>query len=473
MRSGVGWLLAASLVATTVTVGPTPRRAASDDAVTVESGSIAIPTYRYEQALRVDPQAPFAPYERLDFAQVGAPRPKSYRTLVVRNRWLELTVLPELGGRLYRVVYLPTGQDLLYRNPAIKPTIYGARGWWLAAGGMEWAFPTDEHGYLEYVPWQARWERTAGGGAIVRLGHREQTTGLEVEVALTLEPDEAAFGVSPRVRSDLAEARRFQLWTNALVALGGNRVTLGTGFILPVEQIMLHSAGEPGLPQGDVPPGTMLDWPVHAGVDLRRPAAWRGTHFGGFAPRPVPFFGAHSTEAQLALARVHRGAAAPSATRPEGAKVFGWGPAYDRSGITDDGSDYLELWVGLTPSFWDWATIEPGGVAGWDDLWYPVPTPHPFEAASPAVTLGMAGSGDRPQLRLYAPRAVQARVEVGEPRDEAATDVVSLGPDGSVGLEIPPELREARELEVRILGEQDELLLGARCRPTELRCGSA
>ena len=473
MRARLVWLLATFLVATAVAADPTRLWAESDDAVTVESGAIAIPTYRYEQALRVDPQAPFAPYERLDFTQVGAPRPKSYQTLVIRNRWLELTILPELGGRLYRVVYRPTGQDLLYRNPAVKPTLYGARGWWLAPGGMEWAFPTDEHGYLEYVPWQARWERTAGGGAIVRLDHHEQTTGLQVEVALSLEPDQAAFGVSPRVRNDLAEVRRFQLWTNALVALGGNRITPGTGFILPVEQIMLHSTGEPGLPQGEVPPGTMLDWPVHAGIDLRRPAAWRGTHFGGFAPRPVAFFGAHSTEAQLGLARLHRGAAASSATWPQGAKVFGWGPAYDRAGITDDGSDYLELWVGLTPSFWDWATIEPGGVAGWDDLWYPVPMPDPFGAASPAMALGMASVGNQPQLRLYAPRAVQARVEVRDHRGDTATEIVRLGPGGSVSLEIRPELRDAEELEVRILGEQDEPLLGARCRPTELRCRPA
>src|SRR5207244_6599624 len=127
--------------------------------------------------------------------------------------------------------------------------------------------------------------------------------------------------------------------------------------------------------------------------------------------------------------------------------------------ITDDGSDYLELWVGLTPSVWDWAVIEPGGVAGWDDLWYPVPMPQPFGVAGPAVALGVGGSAERPQLLLYAPRPVQARVELRDVRGSTATESISLGPEGARSLEIQPALRSGDELEVRVLGESDELLL--------------
>jgi hypothetical protein len=439
------------------------------EAVEVVTASVVIPTYQYESALWLDPDAPFAPYERLDPARVGPPRPKTYQSIVLRNHWLELTILPELGGRLYRLVYRPTGQDLLYRNPVIKPTVYGARGWWLAAGGMEWAFPTDEHGYLEYVPWQTRLERTGTGGAVLHLSHHEQSTGLDVDVALTIEPGEASLGVSPRVQNDLFEARRFQLWVNAMVAFGDNHVTPGTTFALPVDQVILHSTGEPGLPQGEVKPGTMLDWPRHAGVSLDRPTAWHGSHFGAFASERIAFSAAHSTDAGLGLVRAPADPGGAETSPPRGAKVFGWGPAFDRSGITDDKSDYLELWAGLTPTFWDWATIEPGDRAGWDDVWYPVPIIQPILAANGSAAMGLEQSPDGPRLVLYAPRAVQARLALRGEETEV-TSPVELGPDHPINVKVALELRQAAELDVRLIGDDDTVLLGARCHPATHRC---
>ena len=290
---------------------------------------------------------------------------------------------------------------------------------------------------------------------------------------LTWQPDDAALGMSPRVRNALAEARRFQVWTNAMVTFGANRVTPGTSFILPVDQILLHSTGKPGFPQGEAKPNTMVGWPIHSGVDLRRPAAWHGTHFGGFAPQSVPFSGAHSSDAQLGLVRVPISSTDPTVIVPQGAKVFGWDPTFDRSAITVDGSDYLELWAGLTPSFWDWATIAPGVEVGWDDRWYPVPMAHPFGAASATAVAGMEDAADGAKLVLYAPQQVQARLEEHSTNGSQMVRSVEFGPGGLAAVDFTPELRGSDEVELRLTSEGEYLLLAARCSPTRLLCRPA
>ncbi|MFX1412069.1 MAG: DUF5107 domain-containing protein, partial [Promethearchaeota archaeon] len=114
-------------------VNPTPTQ---PPAVRTWETTIAISTYQYGAALRKEHPGRI-PYPQLDFERVGAPVSRDYRAVVVENRYLRLTFLPALGGRLYQCVFKPTGQDVFYRNPVIKPTHWGPdeMGWWIAAGG--------------------------------------------------------------------------------------------------------------------------------------------------------------------------------------------------------------------------------------------------------------------------------------------------------------------------------------------------
>ncbi|MCZ7671376.1 MAG: DUF5107 domain-containing protein [Chloroflexi bacterium] len=66
---------------------------------------------------------------------------RTFQAITLHNRYVSATVLPELGGRLYQFTDKMTGRQLLYNNPILKPTVWGHRGWWLASGGIEWAFP--------------------------------------------------------------------------------------------------------------------------------------------------------------------------------------------------------------------------------------------------------------------------------------------------------------------------------------------
>lgn len=125
---------------------------------------MSIPTYPYTHYLRdaMDQQRGGFPYKQFDreayTRSAAKPSAVAYTRLHLQNRYLHLTFLPQLGGRVYEFFFRVTGSNELYRNPVIKPTHWGpvtppGANWWLAAGGIEWGFPVPEHGYEFGIPW--------------------------------------------------------------------------------------------------------------------------------------------------------------------------------------------------------------------------------------------------------------------------------------------------------------------------------
>jgi hypothetical protein len=320
--------------------------------------TLTLHTYGWEQGLvPTTPDDPVYPYPRMDFEAVGAPAPRTYRAVFIQNDVVRLAVLPELGGRILRWTDRTTGRQLFYANPVVKPTRWGMRGWWLATGGMEWAFPTEEHGLNEYRPWQH--ELLWNG---VRVWDTEDRTGMTIEVTVQLEAGSSRIAVTPRVTNPTGEPHEYQLWTNGMLALSdANTPSPGLTFILPAGEVIVHSTGDGSLPG----PGGVMDWPVHGGRDFSRYTEHRAW-LGVFAPQAAGagFSGAYDTSTDQGIVRV-----APTWVR--GVKLFCMGDLGSEL-WTDDSSRYFELWGGLTSSFWENATIAPGESVGWTEYWYAV-----------------------------------------------------------------------------------------------------
>lgn len=325
--------------------------------------TLTVDSYDWPAALVDDPAQPYFPYQRLNFDRVGPPAPRRLRTLVLENDRLVLTVVPELGGRLYSVRWRDSDQEVFYRNPVLKPTHWGFRGWWLATGGIEFAYPTEEHGLNEYVPWEATTAEGPDWAAII-VSDRERTTGTDVAVEIGLRAGEAAFTLSPRLANRTAAPADVQFWVNAMLALGAeNRVDPNaTRFAFPVDRMLVHSTDDSTLP----PPHTGIDWPIWQGRDLSRLANWRG-YLGLFGAESGPgVMGAFNERTGLGVVRHF-----PAETA-RGIKLFAFGPAPDTALYTDDGSSYFELWGGLTPTFWEAMSLQPGQTVGWHERWVPV-----------------------------------------------------------------------------------------------------
>ncbi|MBN1401159.1 MAG: DUF5107 domain-containing protein [Anaerolineae bacterium] len=382
------------------TASPTPY-----PSVEVSWAERTISTYAYEQALYTDPNKAGHPYPLLHRDRVGPAEPHSYEVVLLRNEYLELTILPELGGRIYQCRFLPTGQDLLYNNSVIKPTHWGPedQGWWLAVGGIEFCLPVNEHGYVTAEPWDVEVERHADGAATLVLSILEKSREIEARVAVTLRPAEAAFTIDSTLTNASSQPQSLQYWINAMLSPGSPSVQPSLRFDYPASEVIIHSRGDRGLPEA----GQRMAWPIYGGRNLSRYETWRDW-LGLFAPElDVPFTVVYDEATQIGMLR----AFPPEIAR--GVKLFGFGLGFgDAGAYTDDGSQYVEMWGGLTPTFWDDAILAPQEDVGWVETWYPVVGCGPISAANEQAALAVAQRDGYLEICVYAPRDRAWELEV-------------------------------------------------------------
>jgi hypothetical protein len=381
---------------------------------------LTLSSYRYRDALLPSlSDDPIYPYPRLDFDKVKSPTASTFTAVVLENPYLTVTVLPELGGRIYAIRDRITGRNITYRNPVIKPTRWGIRGWWLATGGIVWAFPTEEHGLNEWRPWSYGIERVPGQVSVT-VSDREDRTGLVVAVKITLDAAHAYLTLRPSIQNPTSSSQTYQFWLNAMLSLSGNKVSDDTRFVLPASTVRIHSSGDGSLPGS----GTDISWPQYGGRDFSTYRSWQG-YLGFFAsPAKANYVGAYDTVADQGVVRIFPREAAP------GVKFFA-PRGLDPKLWTDNNSSYFELWGGVTPTFWDNTTLEPNQTLAWTEHWYPI-----------SGLRGALNYAD--QLAAVRLQGFENRVEVAVAPTQAITGKVVLWLDGAPAKEWPATLRPGR-----------------------------
>jgi hypothetical protein len=264
----------------------------------------------------------------------------------------------------------------------------------------------------------------------------DRMTGLRVSGAITLSPEEAAYTVSARMENRTGAQQRGQLWTNAMVAPGGtNKVSPRLRFVMPTAEMVVHSTNDPGLPAAH----NTVTWPQYGGRDLADMSTWQGW-LGGFAMPSSSrgsFAAVFNPDADEGLVKTFSNREMP------GLKFFGWGSSLNPAVYTDGDSSYAELWGGITPTFWDYATFPPGSGLGWTERWQPVARTGGVSLAGAWGTASVAGS----TVRLLPVRRIEgATLAVTHPDGSREASTFNAYPDrpATVTLSAP-----AVDLEVR------------------------
>ncbi|MGC9348566.1 MAG: DUF5107 domain-containing protein [Anaerolineae bacterium] len=394
---------------------PAPYEAASltpESSTRFSTTQISIPTYPYADYLETAYNATYnMSYPVLDWERYPAdpsPTSRTYQLLVLENAYLKVTLMPELGGRIYQLIDKSTGHNQLYQNPVIKPTRWGPpeQGWWLSVGGIEWCLPVDEHGYEWGVPWS--WSViTSTAGVTVTVQDTQASDRLRASVDVFL-PNERAYVVaSPRVENPTDQAIDFKFWVNAATAPGAmNAPTEGLAFVFNASEMAVHSTGDDRLPGAwpTVPTDTdyLFRWPEHGGVDysrLRNWTEWLG--FFEFPQAPRDFIGVYDHQQEAGLMRIFPHEIA------RGSKGFatGWSNALPWHLWTDVPSGGVELHGGLAPTFWDMVTLPAGQSISYDEFWYPVRYVGEVAVASREAALGLSKTDEQLHLALQPTRA--------------------------------------------------------------------
>jgi hypothetical protein len=182
--------------------------------------------------------------------------------ILLENNHLRVTILPELGGKIWSIVFLPRGREMLWHHPRLtpRPVAPGAPYDDVFCGGWDEIFPSDspvsidsfdlpDHGEWWSIPWA--WRVDEDHNALtLSLAASGFATPHEATRIITLRDNAATIELATRVRNTGARAIPF-LWRHhpALPLAPGARVDL------PPARILVDPALTPGI--ADAP----FTWP--------------------------------------------------------------------------------------------------------------------------------------------------------------------------------------------------------------------
>ena len=179
---------------------------------------------------------------------------RTFRTHVLENRYLKVTLVPEFGGRILSIIYKPTGHEQLYRTEVGVP--YGIKAgnfyydWLMVYGGIFPTFPDAEHGKTWLKPWDFNGReaerRRSDGGDVAQGRFRYSaapakfrgSTGIEATYYVTLKAGRAALDARVVLKNPQHKAIEYEYWTCTTLAPGSDpkhpRTTGGAEIIAPI-----------------------------------------------------------------------------------------------------------------------------------------------------------------------------------------------------------------------------------------------
>lgn len=148
---------------------------------------------------------------------------REFAAVELSNEHLRATFLPELGGRLWSLVDLASGRDLLFRPDSIQFGNLALRDAWFS-GGVEWNLGTTGHWGLTCTNVDAGVVEV-DGARILRMWALERLTGLVWRLEAWLPAGSRHLYTSGRIVNHRDTDAAFYWWSNAAVPLEpGSRV---------------------------------------------------------------------------------------------------------------------------------------------------------------------------------------------------------------------------------------------------------
>ncbi|GMR10901.1 MAG: DUF5107 domain-containing protein [Anaerolineae bacterium] len=350
--------------------------------VSISTGELTLPTYELLGENR-NPVfhsqygvAHIYPYTLQDEI-ASTPREITYRTLVLENNYLRVTVLPELGGRIYSVYDKISKREVFYKNQTVKFSPLAIRGAFFS-GGVEFSFPV-AHAPTSASPVNWDMRENEDGSASIFVGGLEHMSSMRWMITLTLYPDRCALAQDVMLFNPSPLPGRYHYWTNASLVSEDD-----TEFIYPLRRVRSYEfagssswpvarldliTNQPGLPGMEGVPM----WPadrLHDPIDfhLEKDMLAQVSIFG----RDVEwdFFGAWQNASNTGYAHY------ADAKDVAGMKLWSWGRSsvgiVNQSALTDDGSVYAETQCGAMETQLDFDFLPPGVARSWREWWLPL-----------------------------------------------------------------------------------------------------
>jgi len=346
--------------------------AAAQSPVKIWEESLTIPTYRLD-APELNPM--FYKHESYQGAQkMIYPYPlqdrvtdireeKTYKVLYLENDYIRLSILPEIGGRLFSALDKTNNYEIFYHQHVIKPALIGMLGAWIS-GGIEWCV-FHHHRNTTFMPVDYTLAENPDGSKTIWFGETERRHRMKWIIGVTLYPDKSYIEAKVLIFNRTAFPHSILYWANVAVHANDDYQIV---FPPSVQVATFHSKND------------FSHWPisneVYRGVDYKGvDLSWWKNH-----PDPVSFFAwdlkedffggyDHGKQAGVVHVGNHHIVC--------GAKLWEWSPGpfgrmWDKI-LTDTDGPYAELMAGAySDNQPDYSWIKPYEVKTFKQYWYPV-----------------------------------------------------------------------------------------------------
>lgn len=372
--------------------------------INVNVEKIVIPTYEnapYEEY-------PMFAFNRIHQGTTGNPFPyrvinkvrrdskieKTYTAVHLENEYLDIIILPELGGRIFTAKDKTNGCDFFYRHHVIKPALIGIYGLWIS-GGVEFNWPR-HHRPSTFMPTDFLVEHTQDGGVVVWMSEHDPLFRMKGMVGVALYPGRAILETRMKIFNRTALPHAFHWWENAALSVNENFQVF---FPPDVTYVNYHYRKATGA------------YPVmdeyfyvqdnRGGRDIRfhKNSEQATSYFSGISKHD--FFGGYDHGNRRGV--IHY---ASHYTSP-GKKMFTWGyrnraKAWETA-LTDSDGPYVELMASsYSDNQPDFTWIEPYETKEFNQVWYPYKEIGEPVAANERAALGWKMNGSDIVVDIYA-----------------------------------------------------------------------
>lgn len=330
---------------------------------TLKESSQKMGTYGFDDPDPVpNPENLYYPYFRYDgFTNTKTER--NWKTVVLENKYIRVTLFPEIGGKIWGAVDKTSGKEFIYNNHVVKFRDIAMRGPWVS-GGIEYNFGIIGHAPTSATPVDYATREKEDGSVSCYLSAIDLLTRTRWTVEVNVPADKAYFTTHTTWHNSSAVDQPYYQWMNAGYKAGGN-----VQFCYPGNQYIGHGGDAHTFPNDKQ--GRDLSW-------------YKNNAFGSSKSYHVlgyynDFYGAYWHDDDFGS--VHHAAYHDKL----GMKIFLWSQARDgaiwEELLTDTDGQYVELQSGRlynqpatasarTP--FKHPAFRPAATDEWTEYWYPV-----------------------------------------------------------------------------------------------------
>jgi len=359
---------------------------------------------------------------------------KDWKVIRMENSYIQVSLLPEVGGKIWGASEKSTGNEFIYTNHVMKFREIALRGPW-TSGGIEFNFGIVGHTPSTASPVDYLIRQNPDGSVSCVVGTMDLPSRTRWSVTIHLPKDKAYFETRAFWYNPSPFHQSYYSWMNAAV-----KVSEDLEYIFPGNYHIGHNYSVPLKP-----------WPVdEEGRDL---SWYRNNNFGSYKSyftvgEYENFFGGYWHDSRFGFGHWALYDDIP------GHKIWIWG--LSRQGmiwedlLTDTDGQYSEPQAGRYFNQSDHSLFLPYTADSWREVWFPYKDIGPMMEASRLGVLNVDQNEEGIKIGLFPLERVEDDLIVTLGGEEIYREHLSLNPTEIFTKEIPCSISGEPNLEIHV-----------------------